>query len=390
MVKFLHLSDTHLGASNFKLAEREKDFEKVFSQAISFALDQKVDFVIHSGDLFDRAKPSMQTLLFAIEELKRLKEGGIPFLIVPGSHDLGVEGTMISILEKVGLLTNLGDERFLEEKDGRILLKGEKIGQVFICGLAGKRAGIRETYSCLQPLIQESNFRIFLFHHIVSLVPGTELFADIELDSLPQGFDYYAGGHWHSKFLTQRGDSLIAYPGSSEYTNLSEMEKDEEKGFFFFEEGNLKWVKLDTRQIIIKKVDCNNLSPEEVTKICLQKIVPGKEGAILIFKLIGRLGRGMKSEIDRTKVNRVGVEKGYLITKMYLTNLQNPLSKEVAAVKRRTLEEIEEEYLLAQKYSEKTIAVAKEIIRILGQEIPPAEVEKAQIEIAQLIERELL
>lgn len=78
-MRFVHFSDTHLGKSNFKLQERIEDFNKVFEDVISFCIKNKVDFVIHSGDLFDRARPGTGVFLFAVKQLKKLKENKIPF-----------------------------------------------------------------------------------------------------------------------------------------------------------------------------------------------------------------------------------------------------------------------------------------------------------------------
>ena len=52
-MKFAHLADTHLGYRQFGLLEREKDFYEVFDKIIDKIIEEKVDFVIHSGDLFD-------------------------------------------------------------------------------------------------------------------------------------------------------------------------------------------------------------------------------------------------------------------------------------------------------------------------------------------------
>ena len=71
-MKFIHVADTHLGKTEFKLKEREEDFYRSFKQVIDFAIEKDVDFVIHSGDLFDTARPPMRTVIFAINQINRL------------------------------------------------------------------------------------------------------------------------------------------------------------------------------------------------------------------------------------------------------------------------------------------------------------------------------
>jgi DNA repair exonuclease SbcCD nuclease subunit len=116
-MKFAHIGDTHIGASNFKLEERKKDFHRAFEEAIDNCIENNVDIVIQTGDLFDVGRPAVSDIVFAIEQLARLKEKGIPFFTVPGSHDVYLNETPISILEKLGLVTNVGSSRYFEQKE---------------------------------------------------------------------------------------------------------------------------------------------------------------------------------------------------------------------------------------------------------------------------------
>ena len=95
-MKFVHFSDTHLGRKNFKIDEREKDFEKAFKKVIDFAIEKNVDFIIHSGDIVDTGKPSYGSINFLVSQLKRLKKEDIGFFTVPGSHDVAPDGTIIA------------------------------------------------------------------------------------------------------------------------------------------------------------------------------------------------------------------------------------------------------------------------------------------------------
>ena len=87
-MKFAHLADTHLGYRQFGLIEREKDFYEVFEKVIDKIIEEKVDFVIHSGDLFESAKPSPIALLIFQKGLLKLKGAGIPMYAIAGNHDM--------------------------------------------------------------------------------------------------------------------------------------------------------------------------------------------------------------------------------------------------------------------------------------------------------------
>ena len=62
-MRFAHLSDSHLGYRQFGILEREQDFYDVFARNIDKIIEMDVDFVIHSGDLFDNNRIVLQQKL---------------------------------------------------------------------------------------------------------------------------------------------------------------------------------------------------------------------------------------------------------------------------------------------------------------------------------------
>ncbi|MCD6547186.1 MAG: DNA repair exonuclease [Nanoarchaeota archaeon] len=384
-MKFIHVGDTHLGKNEGKIEKRVLDFYNAFKQVVDFAIEENVDFVVHSGDLFDKARPSVKTIVFAIKQLERLKQRNIPFLIVPGSHDIGVGETILSVLEEVGLLKNLASSKYISVENNKIVLSGENIKDCFICGLPGKRARIEEVYKNLK-INGDGKYKIFVFHHTISKI--SEKFSDIPTSLLPKGFDYYAGGHWHGFFKTNYDNGVIVYPGSTEYCDLDEMERDKNKYFCLVElndDVKIKSIPIKTRPIIIKEINCNNIDAVDVANLCINSIDEIKENAILIFKLKGRLSKGTKSEINREKILNWAKEKGFLITKIYMGELENPETPFVS-VKFKTPSEIEDEYLKKLNYNEEEVKLAKDIIRILGKSFTPKEYEVAKKQMIDLIE----
>jgi DNA repair exonuclease SbcCD nuclease subunit len=75
----LHTSDCHLGAGH---GGRE---EPAFSLAIDFAIDECVDAVLITGDLFDHARVPDSLLDWTVAELDRLP---CPVVLMPGNHDV--------------------------------------------------------------------------------------------------------------------------------------------------------------------------------------------------------------------------------------------------------------------------------------------------------------
>jgi exonuclease SbcD len=374
-MRFVHFSDTHLGRKNFKIDERERDFERAFKQVIDFALEKKVDFVIHSGDIVDTGKPSYGTINFLVTQLKRLKKEDIPFFTVPGSHDVAPDGTIISVLDSAGFLRNLGSAKYHETKEEKIILKGEVYRDAFIAGMMGKRARIEETYKKIVPEFQKSKFKIFIFHHIIHDI--SKRFGDIPKEVLPKGFDYYAGGHTHGKFVAKYGNGSIVYPGSTEVWDAREKG---EKGFFYFDD-KLEWVPLKTREFVELEIDVHG-NPEEITDGIIKRVMESDK-AILLVRVKGKLTSGSKSEINRNRIVEAALGKGYIFANIYLSDLNNP-EEEAIESEERSLEQIERDYLEKHGYSGKELQLAMEMIRCFGKKINQSESEKATGELISM------
>jgi DNA repair exonuclease SbcCD nuclease subunit len=76
----LHTSDCHLGAGYEGGRE-----EPAFSLAVDFAIDEGVDAVLITGDLFDHARVPDSLLDWTVTELDRLP---CPVVLMPGNHDV--------------------------------------------------------------------------------------------------------------------------------------------------------------------------------------------------------------------------------------------------------------------------------------------------------------
>src|ERR1051325_11945722 len=107
-MRLLHASDTHVGFSAYHrvtpegLNQREADFFAAFERVIDLAIAEKVDVVLHTGDLFDSVRPTNRALSFVMGELRRLHEARIPFIVISGNHEaprLRETGAVLRLLE---------------------------------------------------------------------------------------------------------------------------------------------------------------------------------------------------------------------------------------------------------------------------------------------------
>ncbi|HLD33338.1 MAG TPA: DNA repair exonuclease, partial [Candidatus Nanoarchaeia archaeon] len=105
-MKYAHLSDLHIGSWR---DERMRNVSlAVFARAMEMCVEEKVDFILFAGDLFNTALPAIEALVLVAQKLRELKEMNIPVYIIPGSHDFSMSGkTMLDVLENGGLLINV-------------------------------------------------------------------------------------------------------------------------------------------------------------------------------------------------------------------------------------------------------------------------------------------
>lgn len=84
-MRVLHLSDWHLGRVTYN-EPRSVDHDTVLNEIIAVARSEKPELIVHSGDLFDHARPSYPDMSNATTVLKELAAVA-PVVVVCGNHD---------------------------------------------------------------------------------------------------------------------------------------------------------------------------------------------------------------------------------------------------------------------------------------------------------------
>ncbi len=236
-MKFLHVTDTHLGYNQYGLEERGQDFFDVFKEAIEIAIENKVDFILHTGDFFHTSRPSNQVILEGLEIINQVKNANIPIFCIAGNHDRGSKVRDISpldILKPFGLKTI---ENGTVEHEG-IFISGIKyISKAGIKHLGGIRPALEKI---LEKTSSSKNLHILMLHQeFYPLFPMSSLYTEREI---PEGFDYVGIGHYHVKQKPKKiNNSFVVYPGSTEFTAYSEKENSTPKGVYLVEYDNDKF-----------------------------------------------------------------------------------------------------------------------------------------------------
>ena len=242
-MKFLHISDVHLGCTRYQLPESPRDFFDAWIDVLQrYGIKEKVDFVIMCGDFFHKRSVPPETMNYAVAGLQLMKDAGIPVVAIEGNHDQKHTDSDYSWLRS---LANWNLLYLLEPTniDGRIVYnvwdaefgKGGfiDIGRVRIFGSHWYGASANWAIPMLTEAIKENRrddaFHLLMLHtdvegHQTHPIPALSLSALKELKSVT---DYVALGHTHMHYEI---DNWAFNPGSIEVTNIAEFR--EKRGVF--------------------------------------------------------------------------------------------------------------------------------------------------------------
>ncbi len=232
--RFLHLADCHLGYRQYNNIERYNDFARAFLAIIDVAIEQKVDFVILAGDLFEKRSIEALTLNQAMIGLERLKAANIPCIAVEGNHELSYHNEIIGWMQFLAnrRLLMLLDATF-EAGEARLTpytnRKGSYVEPVPGLRVHGLRylgsstaAAIESYAKALEALPKDDiQYTIFVAHAGVEGVMNDQAggLSHRQWAVLHPYVDYLALGHIHKPF---EFDHWIYNPGSPETCSLFE------------------------------------------------------------------------------------------------------------------------------------------------------------------------
>lgn len=91
-IKILFFSDSHLGFDfpirpRVEMRRRGDDFFSNYHHILEFAKTEKVDLIVHGGDMFTNSRVPPLIIEKAYEPLVNVANCGIPVYIVPGNHE---------------------------------------------------------------------------------------------------------------------------------------------------------------------------------------------------------------------------------------------------------------------------------------------------------------
>ena len=90
-VKFIHASDIHLGAVQYRNEHRSNDFIQAFQEILELAIIHQVNFILLAGDIFTSLEilPGKLTkIVNLLKDFKEFSNGSILIITIEGNHDI--------------------------------------------------------------------------------------------------------------------------------------------------------------------------------------------------------------------------------------------------------------------------------------------------------------
>lgn len=238
MVKFIHAADLHLDSpfksrskmpSNIVNALMNSTFVAA-KRMFDYAIENKVDFVVLSGDVFDADNRSLKSEIFLKEQFERLENHGIFTYMIHGNHDPVVDGVKTSWPSTVKVFReNVETYQTMTES-------GEN---VFIHGFSYYQDESYESKLDHYPTnTRNDGIHIGLLHGTYSKsTRESGRYTEFTLEDLNSKlYHYWALGHIHMR-QTLSEMPLINYSGNIQGRHVNESG---EKGFLLVEGDSIK------------------------------------------------------------------------------------------------------------------------------------------------------
>ncbi len=293
-IRFIFFSDSHLGYDypfrpRVERRRRGDDFFRNFDIVLERAIEEKVDFLIHGGDLFYRSKIPEKLVWMVFQRIFKVADKGIPVFIVPGNHERSnIPHGLFALHEHVHIF----------EEPGSIVLN-VRGNNVMISGFPNDRDHVRTNFpnlvdaTCWQH--QEADLRLLCIHQAVD-GSRIENFTFRGRDDvvnprdIPRKFDAVLAGHIH-KWQKLEGSPPVFYPGSLERTSF--IERFEEKGYFDFtwQGGALRhqFVELPARPMFVLEYDAELEDADTIVRKLHRDLLKLPRDAVVRITISGEM-----------------------------------------------------------------------------------------------------
>ena len=220
LFRFLHAADTHIDSplegleayDGAPVAALRGATRLAFENLVRLALDEKVDFLLLAGDVYDGDWKDFSTGLFFTRQMARLKAANISVYLIAGNHDAAsVLTRRLSLPDNVHTFsTRAAETRRLEGLP------------VAIHGRGFPHRAVPENLALDYPERVAGCFNIGLLHTSLTGAAGHDTYAPCSLaDLAARGYQYWALGHVHQPQVVAR-EPWVVFPGNPQGRHIRE------------------------------------------------------------------------------------------------------------------------------------------------------------------------
>lgn len=220
-MKFVHAADIHLDSPLRGLERYEgapvQDLRgatrKAFEKLVDLCVEEKTDFLLIAGDLYDGDWHDYNTGLFFSRQMSRLREAQIAVFLIRGNHDAESK-----ITRQLHLPDNVHSFAAREAQTMRL----EDLG-VALHGRSFATQVMTENLSLSYPAPLDGLLNIGILHTSADGRPGHENYAPCSQNDLAaKGYGYWALGHIHRREVLSAGEPWIVFPGNLQGRHIRE------------------------------------------------------------------------------------------------------------------------------------------------------------------------
>ncbi len=309
--RFIHCADLHLEAPftgvHFEDNQTWKSYSNAtfdaFQKVIQTAIQQKVDFVLIAGDIYNSTNKSLRAQLFFLKQMKLLSDNNIPCFIVHGNHD-PMDGWEVPMKFPPNI------HRFGSTVSHETIKKNG-VPVVNIIGYSYPTRDIQSNIAmemvAYAKQIPNEAFTIGLLHCNVGADSSTENYAPCNLSDLVDSpVHYWALGHVHTRKVLHDASPYVVYPGNTQGLHINDTKQ---KGFYLNtvtdNEVRLDFIPTSQFEWYHESLNVTDESIDDITETIIQdmtsktEILPG----IFRYVLTGRSSfhstlRNQKEEIE--------------------------------------------------------------------------------------------
>jgi len=314
-INLIHVSDIHFGSGESHgrlnpasgLNIRFEDFVAALNKVVDYAIENKIDVFLFSGDAYKNATPEPIYQKMFAQALKKLSDAEIKTILVVGNHDqilranqshamsvfqsLAVPGVIMidkptltridcanGTLQVIGLPHITRHQLMTQEKYANLPVA--QLDAVLVEHTANILTGFYDQLDASLPTVVTAHMTLdrALAGIEQELLIGYTMTFPSDIFIHPK-VDYVALGHVHKYQIIQNTNPAIVYAGSLERVDFGE--ESEDKGFLHVKVArnntSYKFYSIEPRPFLTVEVNVEN--EEDPTKTIVEKlnrsVVPG-------------------------------------------------------------------------------------------------------------------